>query len=52
MSVKVPEGTGQQPESPQMAESKGWSAPGVRVLATGVVLLLGAIVLLALRPAG
>jgi len=48
MSVEVPAGTGQQPESPQMAESKGWSAPGVRVLVIGVVLVLGAIVLLAL----
>jgi hypothetical protein len=31
-----------------MAESKVWSAPGVRVLVTGVVLVLGAIVLLVL----
>jgi hypothetical protein len=38
MSVEVPAGGGQQPEFPQMAESKGWSAPGVRILVTGVVL--------------
>jgi hypothetical protein len=38
MSVEVPAGAGQPPESPQMAESKGWSAPGVRILVTGVVL--------------
>jgi len=38
MSVEVPAGAGQPPEFPQMAESKGWSAPGVRILATGVVL--------------
>ena len=29
MSVEVPAGAGQQPEIPQMAESKSWSAPGV-----------------------
>ncbi len=48
MSMEVPAGAGQPPEFPQMAESKGWSAPGVRILVTGVVLLLAAIVLLAL----
>jgi hypothetical protein len=29
MSVEVPAGAGQQPEFPQLAESKSWSAPGV-----------------------
>ena len=38
MSVEVPAGAGQQPEFPQMAESKSWSAPGVRILVTRVVL--------------
>jgi hypothetical protein len=48
MSVEAPAGAGQQPDSVQIAESKGWSAPGVRILVTGVVLLLGGIVLLVL----
>jgi len=48
MSVEAPAGAGQQPGSVQIAEGKGWSAPGVRILVTGVVLLLAAIVLLAL----
>jgi len=48
MSVEALAGAGQQADSVQIAESKGWSAPGVRVLVTGVVLLLAAIVLLAL----
>ena len=39
MSVEVPAGAGQPPEFPQMAESKGWSAPGVRILVTGVTIL-------------
>ena len=38
MSVEVPAGAGQQPEFPQMAESNSWSAAGVRILVTGVVL--------------
>ena len=38
MSVEVPAGAGQQPEFSQLAESKSWSAPGVRILVTGVVL--------------
>ena len=42
MSVEIPAGAGQEPESPQMAESKSWSAPGVRILVTGVALLLAA----------
>ena len=48
MSVEVLAGTAQQPEFPQMAERKGWSVPGVRILVTGVVLALAAIVLLVL----
>jgi regulator of protease activity HflC (stomatin/prohibitin superfamily) len=48
MSMEVPAGAGQPPEFPPMAESKGWSAPGIRILVTGVVLLLAAIVLLVL----
>jgi hypothetical protein len=51
MSVEVLAGAGQQPEFPQMAESKGWSAPGVRILVTGVVLALAAIAA-RVRPAG
>ena len=38
MSVEVPAGAGQPPEFPPMAESRSWSAPGVRILVTGVVL--------------
>jgi len=48
MSMEVPAGAGQPPELPQMAESKGRSAPGIRILVAGVVLLLAAIVLLVL----
>ena len=48
MSVEAPARAGQQPDSVPIAESAGWSAPGVRVLVTGVVLLLAAIVLLVL----
>jgi len=48
MSVEVLAGTAQRPEFPQLAESKGWSVPGVRILVTGVVLALAAIVLLVL----
>ena len=48
MSVEVPAGAGQRPDSVQIAESEGWSAPGVRVLVTGVVMLLAGIVLLVL----
>ncbi|HEX3194643.1 MAG TPA: SPFH domain-containing protein [Streptosporangiaceae bacterium] len=47
MSVEALSGAGQHPDSP-IAEREGWSAPGVRVLVTGVVLLLAGIVLLAL----
>jgi hypothetical protein len=38
MSVEAPAGSGQQPEFPQMADSKSRSAPGVRIVVTGVVL--------------
>jgi len=48
MSAEVPAGAGQAPDSRQMAEIEGWSAPGVRVLVSGIVLLLAGIVLLAL----
>ncbi|HTQ89790.1 MAG TPA: hypothetical protein VMK84_09885, partial [Streptosporangiaceae bacterium] len=48
MSVEVPVGAGQVPGSRQMAESQGWSAPGVRVLMAGIVMLLAGVVLLAL----
>ena len=48
MSVEVPAGAGQRPDSVPIAESEGWSAPGVRVLVTGIVLLLAGIVLLVL----
>ena len=40
MSVEVLAGTAQRPEFPQLAESKGWSAPGVRILVTGVALCI------------
>ena len=48
MSVEVLAGAAQQPEFPQLAESKGSSAPGVRVLVAGIVMLLAGVVLLAL----
>jgi hypothetical protein len=48
MSMEVPAGAGQRPDSVQIAESEGWSAPGVRVMVTGIVLLLAGIVPLAL----
>jgi regulator of protease activity HflC (stomatin/prohibitin superfamily) len=48
MSVEALSGAGQHPDSVPIAEREGWSAPGVRVLVTGVVLLLAGIVLLAL----
>jgi regulator of protease activity HflC (stomatin/prohibitin superfamily) len=48
MSAEVPAGAGQAPGSRQMAEIEAWSAPGVRVLVTGIVLLLAGIVLLVL----
>ena len=48
MSVEALSRAGQQPDSVPIAEREGWSAPGVRVLVTGVVLLLAGIVLLAL----
>jgi regulator of protease activity HflC (stomatin/prohibitin superfamily) len=48
MSVEAPAAAGQQAGSVQIAESTGWSVPGVRVMVTGIVLLLGAIVALAL----
>ena len=48
MSMEVPAGAGQRPDSVQIAESEGWSAPGVRVMVTGIVMLLAGIVLLAL----
>jgi len=48
MSMEVPVGASQRPDSVQIAESEGWSAPGVRVMVTGIVLLLAGIVLLAL----
>jgi hypothetical protein len=40
MSVEVPAGAGQLPVSVQIAEREGWSAPGVRVLVAGIVMLL------------
>ena len=46
--MEVPAGAGQRPDSVQIAESEGWSAPGVRVMVTGIVMLLAGIVLLAL----
>src|SRR5689334_3342278 len=48
MSVEAPTGAGRQPDSVQIAESMGWSAPGVRVLVAGIVMLLAGVVLLAL----
>jgi regulator of protease activity HflC (stomatin/prohibitin superfamily) len=48
MSVEVPAGAGQQPDSVQIAEREGWSAPGIRVLVAGIVMLLAGVVLLAL----
>ena len=48
MSVEALSRAAQQPDSVPIAESAGWSAPGVQVLVTGVVLVLAAIVLLVL----
>jgi len=48
MSVEAPVGAGQVPGSRQIAESQGWSVPGVRVLVAGIVMLLAGVVLLAL----
>ena len=48
MSVEAPARAGQQPDSVPIAESAGWSVPGVRVLVAGIVMLLAGIVLLAL----
>ena len=53
MSAGVPAGAGQVPGfrqlgSRQLAESQGWSAPGIRVLVAGIVMLLAGVVLLAL----
>src|SRR2546430_16596121 len=48
MSVEALSGAGQQPDSAQIAERAGWSAPGVRVLVTGIMMLLAGIVLLVL----
>jgi regulator of protease activity HflC (stomatin/prohibitin superfamily) len=48
MSMEIPAGPGQRPDSGRIAETEGWSAPGVRVMVTGIVLLLAGIVLLAL----
>ena len=48
MSVEALAGAGQQPDSVQIGETKGRSAPGIPVLVTGVVLVLAAIVLLIL----
>ncbi len=53
MSAEVPAGAGQVPSfrqlgSRQLAESQGWSAPGIRVLVVGIVMLLAGVVLLAL----
>ena len=48
MSVEAPTGAGRQPDPVPIAESMGWSAPGVRVLVAGIVMLLAGVVLLAL----
>jgi regulator of protease activity HflC (stomatin/prohibitin superfamily) len=53
MSADVPAGAGRVPGSRQLgsrqlAESQGWSAPGVRVLVAGIVMLLAGVVLLVL----
>ena len=48
MSVEALSRAGQQPDSVPIAESRGWSAPGVRVLVSGIVMLLAGVVLLAL----
>jgi regulator of protease activity HflC (stomatin/prohibitin superfamily) len=48
MSVEALSRAGQQPDSVQVAERHGWSAPGVRVLVAGIVMLLAGVVLLAL----
>ena len=48
MSVQVSAGPGQELASRQIAESGAWSAPGVRVLVAGIVMLLAAIGLFAL----
>jgi regulator of protease activity HflC (stomatin/prohibitin superfamily) len=46
MTAQAPVGLGQDLAQRPVAESKGWSAPGVRVLVAGVVLLLAGIWLL------
>jgi regulator of protease activity HflC (stomatin/prohibitin superfamily) len=48
MSMEAPAGAGQDPGSGQLTERRGWSAPGVRVLAGGIGMLIAGIVLLAL----
>src|ERR1700748_281004 len=44
MSVKAPTGAGRPPDPVPIAESMGWSAPGVRVLVAGIVMLLAGVV--------
>src|SRR6266487_1739425 len=46
MAVQAPVKPGQGLAPRPLAESKGWSAPGVPVLGAGVVLLVAGIVLL------
>ncbi len=48
MSVQAPAGAYRELASRPIAESKGWSAPGVRVLVTGTAMLLAATGLLVL----
>jgi regulator of protease activity HflC (stomatin/prohibitin superfamily) len=47
MVAQAPARQGQQQARPSMAERRGWSLPGVPVLAAGIVLLIAGIALLA-----
>ena len=49
MTAQAPVGRGQGLASPRVTEYQAWSAPGVRVLVLGVVMLLAGIALLVLR---
>jgi regulator of protease activity HflC (stomatin/prohibitin superfamily) len=46
MSAQIPATPGQELVPQQMAESEGWSAPGIPVMVAGIVLVLAAIELL------
>src|SRR5262249_56412792 len=51
MTAEDPVSSGQGPAARPVSESVAWSAPGVRVLVSGVVTTLGGIALLILHSA-